>query len=286
MATAQELVWENTFDAPTDLSDWSLHDIDGNSNNWKQGKNWYKDANDNYQTKEGSASVLRFSGSKIDGSYVSGYEAENNWIVSSVIDLTGASGKVELAINWNKINPRSNGIGRVIYISETNDIEWFKSQADVNYDYYISDTDADGNQIIIPSGNDFYEHVLDISTFAGKKIYIGLRSADPQNFEGSYINIDNMAIYADINNLATNEVKAGKSLTKVAQNPVSTSLMLHLNPAMVEAKTTVQVYSAAGQQVLNAKYSREISVAQLAPGMYIAKVSDGTHTETVKFIKK
>ena len=86
--------------------------------------------------------------------------------------------------------------------------------------------------------------------------------------------------------MATTEVKAGKSLTKVKQNPVAGALMLHLNPAMAEAKTTVQVYNVAGQQVLNAKYSREISVAQLAPGMYLARVTDGTLTETVKFIKK
>lgn len=88
------------------------------------------------------------------------------------------------------------------------------------------------------------------------------------------------------NALDTAEVKAGKSLTKVKQNPVVGALMLQLNPAMTEAKTTVQVYNVAGQQVLNAKYNREISVAALAPGMYLARVSDGNHTETVKFIKK
>ena len=87
--------------------------------------------------------------------------------------------------------------------------------------------------------------------------------------------------------MATTEVKkAGKSLTKVKENPVVGALMLQLNPAMVEAKTTVQMYNVAGQQVLNAKYNREISVSALAPGMYLARVSDGNHTETVKFIKK
>ena len=61
MATAQELVWENTFDAPTDLTGWTLHDIDGNGNTWVQGKNWYLElqADGKYKTIEGTAGVLR-----------------------------------------------------------------------------------------------------------------------------------------------------------------------------------------------------------------------------------
>lgn len=281
--SAQELVWENTFDAPTDLTGWTLHDIDGNGNNWVQGKNWYMDANDSYKTKEGTAGVLRYSIGNLDGTYVTGYDNENNWIISPMIDLTGASGKIELAISWNKKNPRTNGVNMDIYISESSDLSKFQEMSASPSDYYFYDGDT-----TLPSDlNQFGESIIDISAFAGKKIYLGLpRSvelkATPNDSE---INIDNMAIYAE-KVLATTEVKAGKNLTKVAQNPVAGALMLQLNPNMAEAKTIVQVYNVAGQQVLNAKYSREISVAQLAPGMYIARVTDGNLTETVKFIKK
>lgn len=281
---AQELVWNNTFDSQADLQGWNILDTDGNGNTWLQGANWYLDANDGYKTKESSSQVLRYSNTKSDGSYVTNFDNENNWAISPVIDLTGASGKIELSVLYRLIDPRSASVGMDFYISEKNDLATFEALA-ANaspYALWVSSPNT------FPANPDeFKEDLFDISSLAGKKIYIGMKRAgsNVDQYQQGNINIDEMAIYAE-KILATNEVKAGKSLTKVAQNPVAGALMLQLNPAMAEAKTTVQVYNVAGQQMLNAKYSREISVAQLAPGMYIARVTDGNLTETVKFIKK
>ncbi|MCG7281920.1 T9SS type A sorting domain-containing protein [Chryseobacterium taklimakanense] len=281
LAFSQELAWEETFDG---ITGWQLLNISGNEITWQQGANRYYDAGTS-SVVEGTAKVLRFDGKKYYDDNV------DSWAISPAIDLTGASGTITLAVSWNKKDSRNNyGHGRVVYISENPSLDNFQnllSAGGFEYSFINQDLNT-GEQLPIPSGNDFYETEIDISAFAGKKIYIGLHSGDDAtfgDFQSSAINIDNMAIYAE-KLLATNEVKAGKSLTKVMQNPVGNSLMLHLNPAMAAAKTAVQVYSAAGQQVLNAKYAKELNVSALAPGMYLARVSDGTLTETVKFIKK
>lgn len=289
--SAQEIVWETLFsDAAQVSKNWTFYDRNENGNGWKIGKNWYQEqqADGTLKTKEGTETVLRYSLTDInDSGYPYGYYDED-WAITKEIDLTGASGKIQLVVLWRPVKKTG---GRTVFIRESSDLDGFVQMEDqydlgqifVPYGFFTN------SETVIPQDpNQFAESIIDISEFAGKKIYIGLISANRDWESGNVntpINISEMSIYAD-SFMATTEVKAGKSLTKVMQNPVGNALMLHLNPAMAEAKTAVQVYNVAGQQVLNVKYNREIAAAQLAPGMYLARVSDGTHTETVKFIKK
>lgn len=276
-------------DAAQVSKNWTFYDRNNNGNGWIIGKNWNSEQKPDgtFEIKEGTETVLRYSLSDINGQYSTGYYDED-WAITKEIDLTGASGKIQLVVLWRPVDKIG---GRTVFIRESSDLDGFvqmEDQADLGEIYIPYSFSIYGSTVLPQDYNQFAESIIDISEFAGKKIYIGLISANRDWESGAVnnpINISEMVIYAE-KVLATNEVKAGKSLTKVMQNPVGNSLMLHLNPAMGAAKTAVQVYSAAGQQVLNAKYNREISVAQLAPGMYIARVSDGTLTETVKFIKK
>lgn len=288
--SAQEIVWETLFsDAAQVDNNWTFYDRNNNGNGWVKGKNWYREQKPDgtFEIKEGTETVLRYSLSDINGQFSTGYYDED-WAITKEIDLTGASGKIQLVVLWRPVEKTG---GRTVFIRESSDLDSFvqmEDQFDLGQIFVPYNFWTNGKTVIPQDPNQFAESIIDVSAFAGKKIYIGLISANRDWDSGNVntpINISEMSIYAE-KVLATNEVKAGKSLTKVMQNPVAGALMLQLNPAMAAAKTAVQVYSAAGQQVLNAKYSREISVAQLAPGMYIARVSDGTHTETVKFIKK
>lgn len=70
------------------------------------------------------------------------------------------------------------------------------------------------------------------------------------------------------------------------ENPVANSLQLQLNPKLKQNNTTVTVYNAAGQKIINTKYSGNINVSELSAGTYFAEVSDGILTERLKFIKK
>lgn len=288
--SAQEIVWETLFsDAAQVSKNWNFYDRNNNGNGWIIGKNWYQEqqADGTRKTKEGTETVLRYSLTDINGQYSTGYYDED-WAITKEIDLTSASGKIQLVVLWKPVEKTGR---RTVFIRESSDLDGFvqmEDQHDLGQIFVPYGFGTDSETVIPQDPNQFAESIIDISEFAGKKIYIGLISANRDWESGNVntpINISEISIYAE-KVLATNEVKAGKSLTKVAQNPVGNSLMLQLNPAMAAAKTAVQVYSTAGQQVLNAKYAKELNVSALAPGMYLARVSDGTLTETVKFIKK
>lgn len=279
--TAQIPVWINEFNDTGDLQGWTFHDLNNNGNQWVQGANWHIGQANSYQTIQGNSQVLRHSVGTLNNTYVNGAATEDDWVISPAIDLTGAGGDIQLAVYWRHVDTRANTVGRYIYISESPLLSEFQNISD-NFmsPYYM----YAGNTTFPTNMDEFAEKIFDISQFAGKTIYIGLRTFPTLEEDAGDINIDQMAIFAGT--LGTNDTKSNKSLTKVKQNPVAAALQLQLNPGMSEGKTQVQVYNAAGQQVQSAKYSREIPVAQLVPGMYIAVVTDGTLTERIKFIKK
>ncbi|WP_435524176.1 hypothetical protein [Chryseobacterium indoltheticum] len=69
-----------------------------------------------------------------------------------------------------------------------------------------------------------------------------------------------MAIYASV--LGTKEVKTRKALSKIIENPVSSSLQIKLDSALKENNTTVSVYNMGSQQILKTKYSKNINVSE------------------------
>ncbi|MEY8761246.1 T9SS type A sorting domain-containing protein [Chryseobacterium tongliaoense] len=290
---AQFPVWTNAFNAAGDMQGWTFYDGNANGNGWVQGPNIYHNGT---SLAYGSTGVLRYSISNVPSGNVAGFATEDDWAVSPQIDLTSASGTITLAAYIGRQRTSHPLVGRYLYIfvstpqKEVPELSDFKALA----------VDANGNEIPSPyliSGggssnpfptdlNQFVESLVDLSAFAGKKIYIGLWSnrstGDTTNVPN--INIDEMAIFSSV--LKTQDVKTSKNLTVVKQNPVLASLMLKLNSAFKENAVTVTVYNMAGQSVLTAKYSREINVAGLSSGNYMAVVSDGVRSENVKFIKK
>jgi len=293
-ASAQVQVWSNSFDTPADLQGWTLHDLNNNGNGWVQGQNIY--FNGTNALTYGTAGVLRYSVSLVPTGNAAGFGTENDWIISPPIDLQGASGTISLAAYIGRQRTTHFNIGRDLFIYVSTPAKPVPTLAD----FQAMTVDADGNDIPSPYSiiagtvanpfpNDltqFNESIVDLSAFAGKKIYIGLWSnRKPSGNNLQNINIDEMAIYASTF-LGTKDVKKKENVTKIAENPVRDFLQLHLNPDFNENKTTVHIYNVAGQKVLSAQYTRSINVASLQAGFYIAEVSDGETAEKLKFIKK
>ncbi|MDH6250601.1 hypothetical protein M2347_000328 [Chryseobacterium sp. H1D6B] len=292
LMSAQYPVWTNSFDSTNDMQGWSFHDLNGNGNGWVQGPNIYHNGT---SLTYGSAGSLRYSISNVPSGNVAGFAAENDWAISPVIDLTSASGTITLAAYIGRQRTTHPVVGRYLYIF----VSTAQKPVPALSDFQALAVDTNGTQIpspyVIKAGGtspfpadltQFVESLVDLSAFAGKKIYIGLWSnryaADDTNLTN--ININEMAIYASV--LNTQDVKKVKNNSSVMQNPVAESLMLKLNPALKENAVTVTVFDMAGQSVLTSKYSREINAAGLSSGNYIAVVSDGILSEKVKFIKK
>lgn len=275
---AQELVWSNTFNNASDLQGWILHDLDGNDNGYIQGNNWYLDKEDSYKTKEGTQQVLRYANFGLDGTYVPNSDQEDNWIISPAIDLTNAEGTIQLAIYWNKMDSRKFGVGRLMYVSESQNLESFQQQYNSGaMSYYFGDDD------VTPSGNpnEFVESIIDISAFEGKKIYIGIVSDATNDYAAlttSWINIDEMAVYAT-------EV-SGTLVTGVSLNKTTLSLVVGtdeiLTAAIAPADATNKEVTWSSSNEAVATVDATGKVTAIAPGTATITVTttDGSKNAT------
>jgi len=290
MSNAQLPVWINSFDTPEDLQGWRTFDINNNGNGWMQGQNIYHNGT---SLTYGTSGVLRYSINLVPTGNATGFAAENDWIISPEIDLTNASGTITLAGYLGRQRSTHASVSRDVYIFVSTPGKMVPELVDFQQ-LATEAQDAGGAQYRFSAGSNlptdltqYAESLIDISAFAGKKIYLGLwsnRISSGGAFNVQNINIDEMAIYASV--LSTQDSETSKSLTKIKQNPVAGSLQLQLNPAMKEANTMVIVYNNAGQKVITTKYVKEINTSKLSIGTYITIVSDGIVTEKVKFIKK
>lgn len=289
MIFAQFPVWINSFDTPADLQGWTFHDINGNGNQWVQGQNIYHNGT---SLAYGTTGVLRYSINLVPTGSATSFATENDWIISPEIDLTNAGGNLTLAGYIGRQRSTHASVGRDIYIFVSTPQKAVPALSDFQQ---LADAQAVGGATYRFSAStnlptdltQFVESLVDISAFAGKKIYIGLwsnRITSGSAPNSQNINIDEMAIYASV--LSTKEVKTGKALSKIIENPVSSSLQIKLDAALKENNTTISVYNMSGQQILKAKYSKNINVSEFPAGTYIVEISDGIVSERLKFIKK
>lgn len=276
---AQIPVYINSFDSVNDVAGWTFHDLDGNGNQWVQGKNWYSDPNNSYQTTEGTADVLRYSNGKLDNTYVPNMDLENNWIISPEIDLEGASGLIQLAVDWRLMDTRQHQISLDIYISESPDLANFETLSLDASPYVLWSNDMEP---WASDPNEFSQTIMDISTFAGKKIYIGLKRAGSSvdQYQLGNLNINEIGIYAD-SYMAASDTKAKASVT-VYPNPATDVLYLK-----GVSKANAAVYSTAGQLVSKqAVTNGQLNVSALPKGVYTLSVEADSKVSTTKFIKK
>ncbi|MFS4470278.1 T9SS type A sorting domain-containing protein [Chryseobacterium sp. T20] len=293
LAAAQSLVWGNSFDAPADLQGWTFHDLNNNGNGWVQGENIYHNGTN---LTYGSTGVLRHSINLVPTGNATGFATENDWIISPQIDLTNTAGTVTLAAYIGRQRSTHTIVARELFIY----VSTPQKEVPTLSDFQAMTVDTDGNDVqsmykiqVGDSANpfpadltQFVESLVDLSAFAGKKIYIGMwsnRKTSGNNVQN--INIDEIGIYAT-SFLGTKDVKGNKTLTQIAENPVRESLQLKLNPALKENTTVVNIYNAAGQKVLTTPYAKAINMAGIVSGAYIVEITDGKTTERLKFIKK
>lgn len=293
LAAAQSLVWGNSFDTPADLQGWTFHDLNNNGNGWVQGQNIYHNGT---TLAYGTAGVLRHSINLVPTGNSTGFTTENDWIISPQIDLTNTAGTVTLAAYIGRQRSTHTIVARELFIY----VSTPQKEVPTLSDFQAMTVDADGNDVqsmykiqVGDSANpfpadltQFVESLVDLSAFAGKKIYIGMwsnRKTSGNNVQN--INIDEIGIYAT-SFLETKDVKRNKIVTQIMENPVREALKLQLNPVLKENITMISVYNAAGQKVLTTQYSEAINTAGLTSGVYIAEITDGKTMERLKFIKK
>lgn len=288
---AQFPVWINSFDTADDIAGWTFHDLNQNGNNWLQGQNIYYNGT---SLAYGNLGVLRHSISNVPSGNATGFATENDWIISPEIDLTGAGGTITFVAYISRQRTTHTSVSRVLYVYESTAQ---KPVPDLS-DFQAMAVDANGNQLTenpyVLTGvgfttdlNQTVECLVNISTFAGKKIYIGLwsnRVASGNAFNSQNINIDEMAIYATT--LGRNDIEKSKEPTRLLQNPATSELRMQLNPSFSTDFSTVRIYNMLGQEVMAFPFANSTDVSGLSSGTYLVRITDGSAFETLKFIKK
>lgn len=283
LSEAQQLVKQFTFDTPADVQGWSFYDGNGNGNQWVQGQNIIQNGT---QLTYGTAGVLRHSKELVPTGFAPGFETEDDWVISPEIDLTNASGTITFAgyIGRQRTNiPRA---GRQIFIYESTpakpvpDLSDFQAlTAAFNMNAGTTAFPWDPTNVEV-----FIEVTRDMSAYAGKKVYIGMKTdsdsgGNAPNYQN--INIDEISIYADEYTMATSDAK-GKTAVIIYPNPATDVLYLK-----GVSKANAAVYSTAGQLVSKqAVTNGQLNVSALPKGVYTLSVEADGKVSTTKFIKK
>lgn len=237
-----------------DVSDWTLYDEDGDGNNWA----------DLFEVTDTNGTPVT-PVSLISRSWQSVPLTPDNWIVSPAIDLTSATGDVQLswkvqaaAATWDQEN-------YTVYVGTSSDIVDLEA-ATVSFNEVYDDPNDAGTQ---------YERTLDVSSLAGETIYVAFRHHDVTDMD--FLSIDDVMV-SGVLSVETNEFNGFNYF--VANNQLNLSATTALN--------NVIIFNMLGQQVVSQKLANTnetVNLSGLQSGVYIATVSIEGASKTFRIVK-
>lgn len=237
-----------------DVSDWTLYDEDGDTNFWA----------DLFVVEDGNGNPVT-PVSIISRSWQGFPLTPDNWIVSPAIDLTTASGNVQLTWKVQAAAAEWDLEKYTVYVGTSSDIVDLEAATVTFTEIYDDPADA-GTQ---------YERSLDLSSLSGETVYIAFRHHDVTDMD--FLSIDDVMV-SGVLAVGTNEFKGFKYF--VANN----QLNLSANTSMDK----IALYNMLGQQVVSQKLTstnETVSISGLQSGIYIATVSIDGANKSFKIVK-
>lgn len=270
-ANAQFTVWEDDFN-DGNITDWTVWDLNGDEHKWQ--------ANKNVQMNESGAADITLGTHNVLAVYAFDFETNEffpnpnyEWAASPSIDLSFYKGTTQLVINAQKM-----------IMDGTSDLYIYASTSPERESFVVLDTITVERNPQADLDTHFSDYTIDISEYAGEEqFYFAIVTDQFALYAGH--EIDNVKITATEVVTGINDVI--KTATKIQQNPVAETLQLQLSTTIDAEALDVQIYNTSGMLMKDARYIESgISVSDLASGMYFLKLSNGTVTERLKFIKK
>jgi hypothetical protein len=271
---AQVTVFEEDFDGSgPGFGAWTATDVDGqapNANDYSLAVNTQGWAELDFETQVlPSITATGFDQLDIAGlvmgshSWYSPVGQSDDWVTSPLIDLSGASGLIEL--EWDAVsvagNPSFNEDYRVLVSTSTDDLGDFVEVADITLEENAA-----------PS-----TRTVDLSAFAGESIYIAFHN-DSNDRWG--VVVDNISVTAATLNVV--DVVFNNFSYFVDANNV-------LNLRAGTPMQSVELFSVIGQQVVSQKLSNStetIDISNLESGVYITRISINGLSKSYKIIKR
>ncbi|KRD10334.1 hypothetical protein ASE21_11525 [Flavobacterium sp. Root901] len=266
-SSAQFTIWEDDFE-DGDVSDWTLLDKDGNSSNWKAGKNIQLDPNTG-AIIGGNINILGTynidlnSGAPLE-------TTEQNWAFTAPIDLSYYDGKIELNITaQTAIYDGTRNL--LVYGSTSPDPASAVLLGTINL---VRETMLDA---------EFKDYTVDITSLVGNQtVYISLLTENT-SFVG--YEVDKIWITAEAL-LGVDDFEKNNSV-RLKQNPVAQNLELEINDQFLNDNFSMKIYNSGGILVKdNLDIKQNTEVGNLSQGIYFLIVSNDTFSKKIKFIKK
>lgn len=251
--SAQTVFFSDDFN-DEDVSDWELYDEDGDGNYWAD-LFVVEDADGNPVTPV----------SIISRSWQVSPLTPDNWIVSPAIDLTTATGAVELSWVVQAAAAAWDNENYSVYVGTSDDIFDLEAST-VMFTEVYDDPDNLGTP---------YTRTLDLSSLTGETIYVAFRHHDVTDMD--YLSIDDVMVSGALA-VGTNEFNGFKHFT------ANNQLNLSANTSM----DSVALYNMLGQQVVSQKLSNTnetVNLSGLQSGVYLATVSINGASKTFKVVK-
>lgn len=202
--------------------------------------------------EHGNSNLTAHSGTHTLGAAATDSGTANDWVVSKQLMATATSAFDFYARNLgtqNSVFVGDNDYHDVgVYVSETGTA--------------VSDFKVVMNDVQMPylEENTWNHYTVDLSAYAGKKIYVAVRHTE--------LTANNMAFFDDFTFTDFEEVEPTAIQTVTA----------------ITADADVEVYSVNGS--LLAKGRGTAVMQPLAKGLYVVKVNDGQETKTLRIVKK
>lgn len=252
--TAQTTFFSDDFN-DEDVSDWTLYDEDGDGNLWAD-LFVVEDTNGNPVTPISIISRSWQGGTAL---------TPDNWIVSPAIDLTTATGNVELTWKVQAAAAEWDLEKYTVYVGTSSDITDLEASTVTFTEVYDDPADA-GTQ---------YERSLDLSSLSGETVYVAFRHHDVSDMD--FLSIDDVMV-SGVLAVGTNEFKGFEYFVANNQLNLSASTLME----------NVALYNMLGQQVVSQKLNSNnetIELSGLQSGIYIATVSIDGASKSFKIVK-
>lgn len=253
---AQTSVFLDDFEDDT-YPGWAFYDDDGDGFNWGE-INQIPDGDGGFVTPP----------SLISRSWQQVPLTPDNWAVSPAIDLSNASGSIDLEYITQVASAFWDEEKYSLYISTTDDIDAIKS-----LDADLTETLGDAGDTGTPETHNF-----DLTSYAGETIYVVFRHWDTTDMD--YLAIDSVEVIAE--NLSISDFEAFNFNYFVdSQN--------HLNLSANQAFEQIQLHNLLGQLVLSQKLSAQnerIDLNSLSKGVYLVQAQINNVSKTFKVFKK
>lgn len=266
-SSAQFTIWEDDFE-DGDVSDWTLLDKDGNSSNWKAGKNIQLDPNTG-AIIGGNINILGTY--NIDLNSGAPLETiEQNWAFTSPIDLSYYDGKIELNITaQTAIYDGTRNL--LVYGSTSPDPASAVLLGTINL---VRETMLDA---------EFKDYTVDITSLVGNQtVYISLLTENT-----SFVGYEVDKIWITAEALLGVDDFEKNNFVRLKQNPVAKNLELEINDQFLNDDFSMKIYNSGGILVKdNLDIKQNTEVGNLPQGIYFLIVSNDTFSKKIKFIKK